>query len=73
VGCLHPQQSGRSNHPTAVFRIKATLCPECEHRPQVKITKRGVAIGEGANTVRLSRVEWNELVRLIKSGTLREA
>ena len=42
-------------------------------RPEVRITVKGVTIGEGATTVRLSRAEWNEVVRLIKSGTLREA
>ena len=42
----------------------------CENYPDLVITDQGV--GEGANTVRLSRAEWNELVRLITSGTLRE-
>jgi hypothetical protein len=36
------------------------------------ITDEGVTIGENANTVRLSLAEWNELVRLIKRGELRE-
>jgi hypothetical protein len=52
--------------------IRATLCPECEYCPEVEITDQGVTIGEDANTVRLSRAEWNGLVRLIKSGALRE-
>jgi len=43
--------------------------PAC---PEVEITDQGVIIGEDANTVRLSHAEWNELVRLVKSGELRE-
>ena len=51
---------------------KFTLCPACAACPEVEITDQGVTIGEEANTVRLSHVEWNELVRLVKSGELRE-
>ena len=44
-----------------------TACPE------VVITDEGViTIREDANTVRLSRDAWNELVRLIKQGELHE-
>lgn len=50
--------------------IRLTLCPDCTECPEVEITGHGVAIGEGANTVRLSRAEWNELVRLIKADKL---
>jgi len=52
--------------------IKFTLCPECEHCPEVAITDEGVRIGEDTNTVRLSHAEWNELVRLIKAGQLQK-
>ena len=52
--------------------IKVTLCEHCTECPEVEITDQGVTIGENANTVRLSHAEWNELVRLIKSGELRE-
>jgi len=52
--------------------IKATLCPLCLECPEVEITNRGVAIGEGENTVRLTHAEWNELVGLIKRGELGE-
>jgi hypothetical protein len=52
------------------MKIKATLCPECTECPEVEITEQGVTIGEDANTVRLSHAEWNELVRLVKSGAL---
>ena len=51
-------------------RIKVTLCEHCDECPEVEITDQGVTIGEDANTVRLSHVEWNELVRLIKVGEL---
>jgi hypothetical protein len=51
---------------------KFTLCPACAACPEVEITDQGVTIGEDADTVRLSHAEWNELVRLVKSGELRE-
>ena len=51
---------------------KFSLCPLCEACPEVVITEEGVTIGEEANTVRLAHAEWNELVRLVKSGELRE-
>ena len=52
--------------------MKLTLCPACTACPAVEITDQGVTIGEDANTVRLSHAEWNELVRLVKTGELRE-
>jgi hypothetical protein len=51
---------------------KVTLCVVCEACPEVEITDQGVTIGEDGNIVRLSHAEWNELVRLVKSGELRE-
>jgi hypothetical protein len=51
---------------------KFTLCPACTACPEVEITDQGVKIGEDTNTVRLSHAEWNELVRLVKNGELRE-
>jgi hypothetical protein len=45
------------------------MCSEC---PKVEITDQGVSIGEDQNTVKLSHAEWNELVRLVKSGELGE-
>jgi len=48
---------------------KFTLCPAC---PEVEITDQGVTIGEPDNAVRLSHAEWNQLVRLIKSGEMNE-
>jgi hypothetical protein len=50
--------------------IKFTLCPHCTECPEVVITAEAVTIGEDENSVRLSHAEWNELVRLIKSGDL---
>jgi len=47
-------------------------CPSCTECPEVEITEQGVSIGEDANIVRLSHAEWNELVRLVRSGKLRE-
>jgi sarcosine oxidase delta subunit len=52
--------------------IKFTLCPNCTECPEVEITEQGVSIGEDTNIVRLSHAEWNELVRLVRSGELRE-
>ena len=52
--------------------IKITLCPNCSECPEVKITDQGVSIGEDQNIVKLSHAEWNELVRLVKSGELYE-
>ena len=51
---------------------KFSLCALCTACPEVVIADDGVIIGEDANTVRLSHAEWNELVRLIKRGELRE-
>jgi hypothetical protein len=51
---------------------KVSLCPACTACPEVEITDQGVTIGEDANTVRLTYAEWNELVRLIRSGDLPE-
>jgi hypothetical protein len=50
--------------------IKFSLCPHCTECPEVVITADTVTIGEAENLVRLSHAEWNELVRLIKSGDL---
>jgi hypothetical protein len=50
--------------------IKFSLCPHCTECPEVVITADTVTIGEDENLVRLSHAEWNELVRLIKSGDL---
>ena len=51
---------------------KFTLCPACTACPEVEITDQGVTIGEDENTVLLSHAHWNELIRLIRAGELRE-
>ena len=53
-------------------RKKFTLCPACTACQEVEITDQGVTIGEEANAVQLSHAEWNELVRLVRSGELCE-
>ena len=50
--------------------IKFTLCQEFDFCPKVEITDQGLSIGKDENTVRLSHAEWNELVRLVRSGVL---
>lgn len=52
--------------------LKVTLCPACTECPSVEITTDGVTIGEDENTVRLTPVQWNKLVGLIKRGELSE-
>ena len=47
-----------------------SLCPECDHCPEVAVEADGVKIGEADNLVRLSHAEWNQLVGLIQSGQL---
>lgn len=50
--------------------MKATLCTECEHCPEVELTPTGVRIGEDGNLAVLTHKEWNLLVELIQNGTL---
>ncbi len=54
-------------------RITASLCPQCEHCPEVVIEGGEVRIGEDANTAVLKADEWNVLVDLIRSGQLGRA
>ena len=50
-----------------------TLCPECTACPEVTFLEDDeVSIGEGPNLVTLQRHEWNELVRLIRTGVVKE-
>ncbi len=50
-----------------------SLCPACSACPAVEIYDNGtVRIGEEPNIVRLRPPEWNELVRAIRAGALRE-
>ena len=47
-----------------------SLCPSCDHCPEVVIEGDRVRIGEDSNTTVLERDEWNVLVDLIQSGRL---
>jgi hypothetical protein len=50
-----------------------SLCPACSECPVVEIYPDGtVRIGEAPTMVTLGRLEWNELVRAIRHGTLAE-
>jgi hypothetical protein len=51
-------------------RIAISLCPLCDHCPEVVIEGEEVRIGEDANTAVLKAEEWNVLVDLIRSGQL---
>lgn len=50
--------------------IRVTLCEDCEHCPEVVISDAGVRIGEDENELRLTHVEWNDLVAKIRAGEL---
>jgi hypothetical protein len=47
-----------------------SLCPSCDHCPEVVVEGDEVRIGEDANVTTLKKVEWNVLVDLIQSGQL---
>jgi hypothetical protein len=47
-----------------------SLCPSCDHCPEVVIEGDWVRIGEDSNTTILKKEEWNVLVELIESGRL---
>lgn len=47
-----------------------SLCPLCDHCPEVIIEDAEVRIGEDANTAVLKKDEWNVLVDLIQSGQI---
>jgi len=50
-----------------------SLCPSCDSCPAVEIYDTGdVRIGEAPNVVTLTRDEWNELVRAVRRGELKE-
>ena len=51
-------------------KIAVSLCPHCDHCPEVVIEGDQVRIGEDANTAVLKKDEWNVLVDLIRSGQL---
>jgi hypothetical protein len=50
--------------------LKMSLCPMCDHCPEVEIAGDEVRIGETGNLAVLKRDEWNVLVTLIQTGQL---
>ena len=51
---------------------KVMLCPACGGCPEIAVYDNEVCIGEEGNLVRLMKDEWNELVKKIQSGELKE-
>jgi hypothetical protein len=51
-------------------KVAMSLCPSCEHCPEVVVDGDTVRIGEAPNLTVLKRDEWNVLVDLIQSGQL---
>jgi len=49
---------------------RVSLCPSCDHCPEVVLEGDIVRIGEGKNAVSLEKAEWNVLVEAIESGRL---
>ena len=49
---------------------RVSLCPMCEHCPEVALVGDEVQIGETGNLVVLKKDEWNVLVDAIQSGRL---
>jgi hypothetical protein len=49
---------------------RVSLCPMCDHCPEVALVGDHVQIGEAGNLVVLKKAEWNVLVDAIKSGRL---
>lgn len=48
------------------------LCPACGGCPEIAVYDEEVHIGEVNNLVKLKKSEWNELVKKIKTGELKE-
>jgi hypothetical protein len=68
--CLHIERS--NGQPTRRRRMekRVSLCPMCDHCPEVALVGDEVQIGEAGNLVVLKKAEWNVLVDAIKSGRL---
>jgi hypothetical protein len=49
---------------------RVSLCPSCDHCPEVALEGDTIRIGEDPNIVVLKKAEWNVLVDAIKSGRL---
>jgi hypothetical protein len=50
--------------------VRLSLCPMCDHCPEIEIVGGEVRIGEAGNLVVLKKDEWNVLVYLVQSGQL---
>jgi hypothetical protein len=51
-------------------KLVVSLCPSCDHCPEVVVEGDEIRIGEDANLTKLKKDEWNVLVDLIQSGQL---
>ena len=49
---------------------RVSLCPSCDHCPEVVLEGDTIRIGEDTNIVVLEKAEWNVLVDAIQSGRL---
>jgi hypothetical protein len=49
-------------------RRTMSLCPQCNHCPEIEIVGDEVRIGEAGNLAVLKKDEWNVLVDLVQSG-----
>lgn len=49
---------------------RISLCPSCDHCPEVVLEGDTIRIGEDDNVVVLQKAEWNVLVKAITSGRL---
>jgi hypothetical protein len=47
---------------------KLSLCPMCDHHPEIEIAGDEVRIGEAGNLVVLKKDEWNQSGQLTKVG-----
>jgi hypothetical protein len=49
---------------------RVSLCPSCDHCPEVVLDSDTIRIGEDDNVVVLKKADWNVLVDAITSGRL---
>lgn len=68
--CLHIEQANGQPSRRREMEKRVSLCPMCDHCPEVALVGDEVQIGEAGNLVVLKRAEWNVLVEAIKSGRL---
>jgi len=51
-------------------KVVMSLCPNCEHCPEVVIDGDSISIGEAPNIAVRKKDEWDILVDLIQSGQI---